>query len=192
MLLLHEQNEHTELCTPIANVVDTQHVLAAELKQTADALTDDGGTQVTHVHLLGDVRGAKVDQHTLLLDPRRREDTSGDDTGACLRSPVLTDVDVDEAFLGAFCSLNQVIRGHGANELGANVLGTHLDRRGQSGELLGEAHGVIALEVGLAPGSDEDLRDGVHSGERCGDGRLEEILQCDLHVVDQNLLHSEC
>ena len=36
------------------------HLVAQELKQAAHAVTDDGGTQVTHVHLFSDVGRGEI------------------------------------------------------------------------------------------------------------------------------------
>ena len=58
------------LCSPVASVVQPQHVVAKELEEPededeanvgedaegpADTVPDDGAPQVAHVHLLGDV-----------------------------------------------------------------------------------------------------------------------------------------
>lgn len=40
-----------------------ENVMAQELKEATDALADDGGAQVTHVHLFGDVWGGEVHHH---------------------------------------------------------------------------------------------------------------------------------
>lgn len=40
-----------------------ENVVTQELKEATDALADDGGAQVTHVHLFGDVRRGEVHHH---------------------------------------------------------------------------------------------------------------------------------
>mmetsp|Transcript_49063 Transcript_49063/g.71666 ORF Transcript_49063/g.71666 Transcript_49063/m.71666 type:complete len:285 (+) Transcript_49063:917-1771(+) len=58
--LLKVGNEHAELRAPVAHVVQPQHLVAAELQHPGQGVPDDGGAQVAHVHLLGDVRAAEV------------------------------------------------------------------------------------------------------------------------------------
>merc|ERR1719378_1549628 len=44
-------DQHSELSSPIADVVETKDVMAKELKESADAVTNDGGPKVAHMHL---------------------------------------------------------------------------------------------------------------------------------------------
>ena len=51
------------LGAPIADVVDPHDVMAAELEHATQGVSDDGRSQMTHVHFLaeerGDERGSK-------------------------------------------------------------------------------------------------------------------------------------
>lgn len=40
-----------------------ENIVAQELKEATDALADDGGAQVTHMHLLGNVWRGEVHHH---------------------------------------------------------------------------------------------------------------------------------
>lgn len=53
----------TELGAPVADVVDADELVAHELERARQRVADDGGTQVAHVHLLGDVRRRVIDHH---------------------------------------------------------------------------------------------------------------------------------
>ena len=51
-----------------------EHIVSSKLKQPADRLPEDGGAEVTHVHLLGNVGGGEVDHCSQLAVHRRRSD----------------------------------------------------------------------------------------------------------------------
>lgn len=49
----------------------TIYLVATELEDAADRVSDDGTSEVSHVHLLGDVWAGKVHQHPRFLNFRR-------------------------------------------------------------------------------------------------------------------------
>ena len=59
-------NQHAELGSPIPQVVESQHVVPTERQQPGNAVPNDGGAQVPHMHLLGDVGAGKIHHHPLL------------------------------------------------------------------------------------------------------------------------------
>ncbi len=65
MASLEFGDEHTHLQAPVAQVYVTQDIMTEEARDAFDALTDDGGAEMSHVHGLGDVGTAVVD-HDLL------------------------------------------------------------------------------------------------------------------------------
>lgn len=69
-ILFHVLNEHSELCTPISNVVEANDIRPAELQQFADCVSNDCGPQMPHMHFLSNVWRGEVDNHAL-LDERR-------------------------------------------------------------------------------------------------------------------------
>ena len=58
-------DEHAELCAPVADVVEPEHVVSQELDEVGDGVADDGRPEVPHVHLLGDVGRRVVDDGAL-------------------------------------------------------------------------------------------------------------------------------
>ena len=54
-IYLEMSNEHAKLSAPISNVIDPENIVTKKLQQSTDSVSDDGGPEVTHVHLLGDV-----------------------------------------------------------------------------------------------------------------------------------------
>ena len=49
-LVLQVRNKHAKLSPPVTDVVDAVHFVPHKLKKTADRLSDDGRSQVAHVH----------------------------------------------------------------------------------------------------------------------------------------------
>lgn len=98
-LLLNEVREvviellyqHSKLCSPVTHVVDSLHIVTKELEDSANAISLNGGPQVTDVHVFGNVRTGKVNQH-----------------GWCFLS-LLT---LGFFFLGYLSSLLSVFQGH--------------------------------------------------------------------------------
>jgi hypothetical protein len=58
-------DEHAELSAPVSDVVNSQHVVAQELENTADGVSLNCGSQVTNMHVLGDVWTREVNKHSL-------------------------------------------------------------------------------------------------------------------------------
>src|SRR5690625_6129347 len=56
-------DEHAEGGAPVADVVLADHLVTELLQGACEGVTDDGGAQVTDVHLLGDVRCGVVEHH---------------------------------------------------------------------------------------------------------------------------------
>ena len=52
---LEVSDEHAELGAPVSHVVDAQGLVAEVLHEARDAVTNDGGAEVPHVHLLSNV-----------------------------------------------------------------------------------------------------------------------------------------
>lgn len=84
--IVEMRDEHAELSAPVADVIDTQHVESNGLEQSADGVSDDGGSEVTDVHFFGDVWRGEVDEDTLLGD------TWQSDSGGSQRRDLLADV----------------------------------------------------------------------------------------------------
>mmetsp|Transcript_790 Transcript_790/g.2883 ORF Transcript_790/g.2883 Transcript_790/m.2883 type:complete len:509 (-) Transcript_790:586-2112(-) len=59
--ILEVFDEHSELRSPVADVIEAQHLDACELEGAAQRIADDGAAQVSDVHLFGDVWRAEVD-----------------------------------------------------------------------------------------------------------------------------------
>mmetsp|Transcript_53463 Transcript_53463/g.153405 ORF Transcript_53463/g.153405 Transcript_53463/m.153405 type:complete len:519 (-) Transcript_53463:105-1661(-) len=149
--LLHELDEHTELSAPIADVVQSVHLMAAELQNPAQGLPQDGGPQVANVHLLGDVRRGKVHDHPLRAGGVRVLDLVADNVPNLPGEPAVVELDGHEA-LG---------RDHDVREdivLGEPLLDglCQTDRLGEAQRLavvLEQPHSIVALvvaELGIA------------------------------------------
>lgn len=89
-------DQHAELGTPITNVVHSHHIVAAELKNTAQSISNNGRAQVTHVHFLGDIRRGEINQD-LLLGETRRADALGQRPGQGGHNGAVGNVDIDES-----------------------------------------------------------------------------------------------
>jgi len=59
-------NQHAELRAPVAQMIDADHIVLQELQQAAYRFANDRGSQVTHMHLLGNVGRGEIDQYALL------------------------------------------------------------------------------------------------------------------------------
>ena len=173
-------------------MVDAVDLVAEELKEAGDGVANDGGAEVTDVHFLSDVGAGEVDEDTLVGD-LGGEDAGAGGVGHRVSDPRGRDVDVDEALRGGLDALDEVVGGDALGDGVTNVLGAHLDGRGEKGERLGEAHSVVALVVGgavaLGAGltlSDEDLWES-DGGEGAGDTLAEEALEGGLDGLADNL-----
>lgn len=65
--ILEMRNEHSELSSPVANVIQPQNIMTQEFQHPRDAFTYYRGPQVSNVHLLCNVRAGKVDDDFSLL-----------------------------------------------------------------------------------------------------------------------------
>jgi hypothetical protein len=77
-------------------VINTQYFVATELQNTANGVTDNGGSQVPYVHLLGDIRRGEVDENLLLLAVRAL-DPGCEDIGDRADERVSRELDVDKS-----------------------------------------------------------------------------------------------
>ena len=80
-------DNHPKLRAPVAEVVVADRLVAEEFQGAVQAIADDGAADVAHVHRLGDVGGAVVDDVRLrLADGRHAERGSADAVAACAAS----------------------------------------------------------------------------------------------------------
>ena len=71
-------------------------VMAAELQHTTQSVADDGGTQVTYMHFLGDVGRGEIYQNLFTRHGRGSHAVS-DDAQRGVHQQIAADGDVDEA-----------------------------------------------------------------------------------------------
>ncbi|MBA7619078.1 hypothetical protein ES703_26410 [subsurface metagenome] len=64
-LIIQQSHQHSELCTPVADVVLADDFVAEEFVYPADAVANNGAPQMAYVHLLGNVRAGKIDNNSL-------------------------------------------------------------------------------------------------------------------------------
>ncbi len=137
----HLLHEHAELGAPVADVVLRDDGVAEGTQHAVEAVADDGGAEVAHVHLLGHIGRGVVDDDSLGMLLRR--DTVrgvGEDRGGRLGEHGGLEPDVDEAWAGDLQRLAQVVE----LNLVDDVLG---DDARRALLLLGEAQGDVRLEV---------------------------------------------
>ena len=108
-------DQHAKLGSPVADVVHTLHRVAKELQDASNGITDDGGTQVAHVHLLRDV-GRRVVDHHLLGVNRRRQQARLDDVLHTCGQEGLGQVHVDEAGLHGLQAFHNIRRREGGDD----------------------------------------------------------------------------
>ena len=56
-------NDHAELSAPVAQVIVANHTMAEESKHSTECIADDRGTNVSHMHRLGDVGRREIDDN---------------------------------------------------------------------------------------------------------------------------------
>jgi len=61
-------DEHTELSSPIADVVVAEYLQALELENTAHAVTLDGGSQVTNMHVFSNIGRREINNNALFFN----------------------------------------------------------------------------------------------------------------------------
>ena len=67
LLFFQPGNQHTELSTPVTDVVSANHFVTEELQGTHCRVTNDGGTQMTDVHLFRHVWCGVVNHNGLFF-----------------------------------------------------------------------------------------------------------------------------
>ena len=128
-------------------------------EHSVEAVADDGRTQVTDVHLLGDVGGRVVDDDPLrLLDLGNTDVGVGDEVGGDAGQHVGTQAQVDESRTSNVRGLAQILDIELRDDVGGNVARW-------TSFLLGQPQGDIGLEV-----PELWLRGGTQLGIGTGDG----------------------
>ena len=77
-----------------------EHIVTNKLQEAADCLSDDGGAQVTNVHLLGNIGGGEVDNNTQPSRDRRWTNAVQKDVRYEIRDKGRAEGDVDETWPG--------------------------------------------------------------------------------------------
>jgi hypothetical protein len=54
-------DQHTKLCSPIADMIIANDGGTGKVEEAGDGLTDNGGADVADVHFLGRIGGAEID-----------------------------------------------------------------------------------------------------------------------------------
>ena len=103
------RDEHAELRAPVTHVVDADDLVTAELQDARQAVADDGAAQMAHVHVLGDVGRAVINNNALLLHGRG-DAAIHKDTVNTISDPVPVQIHVDESRSSNFCFANDRIR----------------------------------------------------------------------------------
>jgi hypothetical protein len=65
--IIEFSNEHTELSSPITNVVMAKDIQSLELENAAHAVTLDSGTQVTDMHVFSDIGRREINNDALFF-----------------------------------------------------------------------------------------------------------------------------
>ncbi len=73
LLLFEIRNQHTELGAPVADVVGADDVMAEKLQRAHGGIADNGGTQVTNVHLFRHVWRGVIHHDGLRRDLRNAD-----------------------------------------------------------------------------------------------------------------------
>ena len=89
-------DQHTELRSPVAHVVDSDHLVAAELQNASQTVSDNRASEMTNVHVLRNVRRTVVDNNAFTLGWGRHEAVV-QDVQDVLSDPALLQVEVDKA-----------------------------------------------------------------------------------------------
>jgi hypothetical protein len=169
-------DDHSELGTPVANVVITDDAVAEEAERTGQRVADDGRADVADVHRLGDVgRGIIDDDRAGIFNGRDAEALVVDGLIELVSEPVIAEAEINEAGAGDFGRLAQIFELRGGNELSG-------DASRRLAELLAERHGEIGLvvaEFGVLGWADEveQLGDFGRVGHEGGQGRSKAVFE---------------
>ena len=190
--LLEVGDQHAELGAPVADVVEAQHRMAAELQHPGQGVADDRGAQMPHVHLLGDVGAGEIHNHRRRgLDARLgclrhagHAKTGVRESGHHLRRQALRpEGEVDETGAGDLRLQAQLCKSWIRLQLGHDRRG---DRPRRLAEGLGQGQGAVGLKVAefrLAGGGQLRIQGGagrLSCGRRLGEGPLHRRAQLGL------------
>ncbi len=172
-LFFHVGQQHAELGTPVTHVVLADHLVAEELQHPRHGIADDGGAQVTDVHLLGQVRRGQVHHHTLawatLVHAQLRVGKGRIQPRGQLR--VILE-EVEEAGAGDLHLAYRRVGGEGGQQLLGQLARLGAGRLGQQqGDVAGEV--AVALVLGVL---DLDCRRHVGRQGTVGDQAVEGVL----------------
>ena len=145
--LLQIGDQHAELGAPVADVVGTHHLVAQEFEGAGGHVTEHGGADVVHRHLLGHVGGGVVHHHGL----RRRQlhvGVVGGHHGFHLTGqPARVEEEVDEAGAGDLDLGDQIGGGQVLDDGSGQLAGILAGRFGQQH---GQVGGQVAVSLLLA------------------------------------------
>ena len=141
LLFLKISNQHTELGAPVADVVGANDLVAEELQRAYGGVADDGGANVAHVHLFGDVRGGVIHHDGLRRADFFHARSIGGDSGFdVFRKERRVEEDIDKA---RACDFR--FRGDpGEIQMGQSLLG-ELSRR--HAQFFRDSHHAVSLIV---------------------------------------------
>mmetsp|Transcript_44615 Transcript_44615/g.136100 ORF Transcript_44615/g.136100 Transcript_44615/m.136100 type:complete len:411 (-) Transcript_44615:772-2004(-) len=148
--LLQVLNQHTELRPPIADVIDPFHLAPDVLQHSTDGFADNGRTQMTDVHLLGDVGRRKVHDAVLRLHGRFGGHPGGNESvHVALEETRLDATHYESRSVHVQAIDHQIIVGHRRDNGPRHLLGS-IHSGGQHPvllELLKQRHGRVALII---------------------------------------------
>ena len=151
-------DQHPELRAPVADVVLGDDGVAEGAEHAVEAVSDDGGPEVPHVHLLGDVGGRVVDDDALRVgDGVDAAVRVLEERGGRGRQHVGAHAEVDEARTRDLQRLAQVLDVETLHDV-------RRDLAGRAPLLLGQTECDIGLEV-----SELGLGGGTHLGVDAGE-----------------------
>jgi len=122
--LAHVLDQHTELRAPITGVIQAGDVMPNHLEDSTRTLTDDGGAQMAHMHLLGDVGGGEINNN-VALRVRLVINTLHVEDGVLgqLGEPFRVQFHGDKSLRRDVDVVQQIIRGQARHNQLANILG---------------------------------------------------------------------
>ena len=93
----HVGNQHAELGAPVSHVISPDHVVVHVLQHSADRLSDNGASEMTHMHLFGNIWRGEVN-HDFLLGNLRESQTVHEVIDPVFNELVLQ-LDFEESFI---------------------------------------------------------------------------------------------